>query len=162
MNSQINTYIATYGRRLYGLCMHLCRNHDDAEDLYQETWLKAIASFANYDTQKPFEPWISCICVNTYKDMYRRRKRSPVFNLFQTTEEKTSVLAGQADPVKRYDDLAEAVGELDENLRVTILLFYYLGLNVKEVAAVLQIPEGTVKSRLNTARKRLREWLRDE
>ena len=71
----INYYIEQYGKRLYGLCMTLCASVPDADDLYQETWLKAMKKLDSYNTDKPFEPWITRIAVNTYKDMARRKKR---------------------------------------------------------------------------------------
>lgn len=51
----IDPYIQQYGRRLYGLCRHLCANVLDADDLYQETWMKAVKNFARYDPAKPFD-----------------------------------------------------------------------------------------------------------
>lgn len=87
----INEYIYKYGRRLYGLCLTLCANSHDAEDLYQDTWLKVLNSLPQYDTTKDFEPWLTAICVNTYRDMLRRFVRNPVFNLFNSNEEKAKV-----------------------------------------------------------------------
>ena len=78
----INDYISLYGKRLYGLCVKLCGNTVDADDLYQETWLKAYQKILQYDTVRSFEGWITGICVNTYRDLLRKQKRSPVYNQF--------------------------------------------------------------------------------
>ena len=158
----MDLYIEEHGRRLYGLCMHLCRNREEADDLYQETWLKVFAAFDRYDETKPFEPWVSRICMNTYRDVCRRQKANPFFNLFRSSEEKVAVMESQVESIRSHDDLEEAVQALEEKLRVTVILFYYYGLDIKETAETLHIPEGTVKSRLSTARKRLKEMLKDE
>lgn len=89
----IDPYIERYGERLYGLCRALCASRADADDLYQETWLRAVRSFARYDPARPFAPWITRICVNVYRSQLRRRALSPVYNRFATTEEKDAALA---------------------------------------------------------------------
>ena len=89
----INQYIRDYGKRLYGLCTFLCANSYEAEDLYQETWLKVVQHFSRYDTTKDFEPWITRICVNTYRNRVRRMNNSPIFDGFSSAEEKLAVIA---------------------------------------------------------------------
>lgn len=73
----IDQYIRTYGKRLYGLCLSLCANIHEAEDLYQDTWLKVLQNIAQYDKDQPFEPWLTQICVNLYRNRLRRLMRSP-------------------------------------------------------------------------------------
>ena len=159
----INQYIRDYGKRLYGLCLHLCANSYEAEDLYQETWLKVVKNIDKYDPAKEFEPWLTTSCVNTYRNTLRRILKSPVFNTFATTEEKEQTLNNLPAPEgKDYSDLYAAINQLPEKLRLTILLFYFRDMNIESVAAVLGIPPGTVKSRLNKARKLLKEVLTDE
>lgn len=160
----INYYIEQYGKRLYGLCMTLCASVPDADDLYQETWLKAMKKLDSYNTDKPFEPWITKIAVNTYRDMSRRKKRSPVYDGFSTTAEKDSVMmnVAESDEEWKNKEIREAVDSLDEKLRMTVILFYFNDLGEKRTAEVLGIPVGTVKSRLNKAKKILKEVLRDE
>ena len=85
----INQYIHQYGKRLYGLCLTLCANSFDAEDLYQETWLKVVKNISRYDPSQSFEPWLTQICVNTYRNTLRRMMRSPIFNSFASEEEKS-------------------------------------------------------------------------
>lgn len=81
----LDAYIRQYGRRLYGLCLTLCGSVQEAEDLYQDTWLKALRYFSRYDHQMPFEPWLTKICVNTYRNRLWRLARSP-FLTFSTAE----------------------------------------------------------------------------
>ena len=159
----IDQYIRDYGKRLYGLCTFLCANSHEAEDLYQETWLKVVKHISKYDSTKEFEPWLTTICVNTYRSTLRRIAKSPVFNCFTTTEEKEEVLNSIPAPEnKDYSDLYTAIAKLPEKLRLTVLLFYFRDMDTESAAMVLGIPPGTVKSRLNKARKLLKEVLTDE
>ena len=161
--SMINKYIGLYGRRLYGLCLTLCANTHDAEDLYQETWLKVVKNISKYDTTQDFEPWLTKVCVNTYRNTLRRIRNSPIFNGFATTEEKTLVLENVAVEEKEdYTDLHEAIHRLPEKLRMTVILFYFKEMDVNETAKILGIPSGTVKSRLSKARNLLKEVLTSE
>ena len=159
----INQYIYQYGKRLYGLCLTLCANTFDAEDLYQETWLKVVKNISQYDVTQPFEPWLTQICVNTYRNTLRRIMRSPIFNSFATEEEKSNVMECIAAPEPSdYSDLHDAINTLPEKLRITVILFYFQDMAIASVGKTLGIPQGTVKSRLNKARNILKEVLTDE
>ncbi|MDO4582296.1 MAG: sigma-70 family RNA polymerase sigma factor [Bacillota bacterium] len=158
----INQYIRQYGKRLYGLCLKLCANSADADDLYQETWLRVIKCVRQYDPCQPFEPWLTKICVNTYRNVLRRIARSP-FIQFRTEQEQKSILQQIPAPEQeKYAELHDAIDKLPGKLRVTIILFYFHDMNVSAVARTLGVPEGTVKSRLSKARKLLKEVLEHE
>lgn len=150
----MDQYIRQYGRRLYGLCRSLCRNVQDADDLYQDTWLKALDKLDSYDPGLPFEPWITRICVNTYRNVLRRLARSPV----RPMEEGEDFPAAEGPD---YAPLYEAVRGLPEKLRVTVVLYYFRDMDTAGTAEVLGVPQGTVKSRLSKARKLLKEVLED-
>lgn len=159
----IDPYISQYGKRLYGLCLMLCANTFDAEDLYQDTWLKAVKNIAQYDQSRAFEPWLTRICINTYRNRLRRIVKSPIFDAFSSTEIKTAVMENVAAPEREdYSPLHEEIDRLPEKLRIAVILFYFQDMDVAQTANVLNIPIGTVKSRLNKARKRLKEVLTDE
>lgn len=159
----IDEYIRLYGKRLYGLCRALCPDVWEADDLYQETWLKVVKKIGHYDTSKPFEPWLTRICVNTYKDLLRRKKLNPVTDPFTSAEEKDAALAN-VPAVQEEDrsDIRAAVDALPTKLRTTVILFYFCDLGEQQTADALKIPVGTVKSRLNRAKKMLKEELRHE
>lgn len=159
----IDSLIRDHGKRLYGLCMTLCKNSSDADDLYQETWLKVVSNISRYDTSKPFEPWLTRICVNIYRNKLRRSIHSPFFDKFSSNEEKDTLLenipaVSRAD----YSELHAAIQRLPEKLRLVIILYYFQDMDIPSTARILRIPEGTVKSRLNQARKKLKEELPDE
>ena len=159
----INQYIRLYGKRLFCLCLTRCDNTHDAEDLYQETWLKVVKNMDKYNPELEFEPWLTKICVNTYRNTLRRIMTSPIFNGFATNDEKTMFLENVAVEEKEdYTYLHEAVNRLPEKLRITVILFYFKEMDVNETAKVLGIPSGTVKSRLSKARNLLKEVLTGE
>ncbi len=159
----IDQYIQKYGKRLYGLCLTLCANSHDADDLYQETWLKVFRYIDRYDPEREFEGWLTTICVNTYRNSLRRIRRSPIWNGFASDEEKTLVMENiTADEPPDYSDLHAAIDRLPEKLRITVILFYFKDMDIIQTAKILKVPEGTVKSRLNKARKLLKEVLTSE
>lgn len=158
----MDQYIRKYGKRLYGLCMTLCADKHEADDLYQDTWVKVIRSFDSFDTSKDFEPWLTKLCVNTYRDKLRRISRSP-FLSFMSNESKDAVFSTTPAPEREdYSDLYAAIDQLPEKMRLAIILFYFEDMDISKTAETLGIPPGTVKSRLNKARKLLKEVLTDE
>ena len=123
----IDQYIQKYGRRLYGLCRSLCASPYDADDLYQETWLRVVKHISQYDPSREFEPWLTRICVNTYRSILRRLAKSPLLD-FSNGDEKDRLLASIPAPEKTdYALLYEAVGQLPEKLRLAVVLFYFQG-----------------------------------
>ena len=110
----MDQYIRKYGKRLYGLCMTLCADKHEADDLYQDTWVKVIRSFDSFDTSKDFEPWLTKLCVNTYRDKLRRISRSP-FLSFMSNESKDAVFSTTPAPEREdYSDLYAAIDQLPE------------------------------------------------
>ena len=159
----IDSYINQYGKRLYGLCITLCKNPSDADDLYQDTWLRVVRHISKYDTEKEFEPWLTRICVNVYRSRLRRLARSPVRDGFSSSEEKDAVIgAAPATAADDYSALHDAIGRLPEKYKSTVILFYFRNMDIRASARALNIPEGTVKSRLHKAKKLLKEALRYE
>ena len=155
----MDQYIRKYGKRLYGLCMTLCADKHEADDLYQDTWVKVLKRFDTYDPSRDFEPWMTRLCVNTYRDRLRRLSRSPFLN-FSSNETKDAFLLTATAPEKEdYSDLYAAIDQLPEKLRLTIILFYFEDMDIEKTAQTLGIPTGTVKSRLHKARIQLKEVL---
>ncbi len=159
----LDSYIRLHGKRLYGLCRSLCADPSDADDLYQDTWLKALNHFSQYDPSQPFEPWLTKICVNTYRNALRRLVRSPIFNGFASSQEKSALLERSAAPEPPdYSDLHCAIDALPERLRTTVILYYFQDMDIQAVSQAMNIPPGTVKSRLSRARTLLKEVLTHE
>ena len=155
----MDQYIRKYGKRLYGLCMTLCADKHEADDLYQDTWVKVLKQFDTYDPSRDFEPWLTRLCVNTYRDRLRRLSRSPFLNFSSNETKEAFLLTATAPEKKDYSDLYAAIDQLPEKLRLTIILFYFQDMDIEKTAQTLGIPTGTVKSRLHKARIQLKEVL---
>lgn len=165
MKADFDSLINFYSADLTGLCISLCGNISDAEDLFQDTWLKAMKYYKKYDSSKPFEKWLFAICVNTYKDklklFYNKRKIN-----FTSDEEKNAFLNSvpdkKAENEKLYLELHLAVSALPKKLKVVLVLYYFKDYSIKEISEILNIPDGTVKSRLKKAKTELKRGLNDE
>ena len=157
-------YVEQYGPKIYALCLKLCNGTcADAQDLYQDTWFKAYKARRQFEPDKQFAPWVTRICVNTYKDKLRRQRIVEFVN-GPTAEEHSKML--EALPATQKDllqlEVRDAVATLPQHLKICITLYYFFGYNIDETAVALGIPPGTVKSRLSKARERLRKEMADD
>ena len=161
---RIQEYINLYGRDLTRLCVSLCNQKSDAEDLYQATWEKAIKHLRKYNREKPFDKWLFTICVNTYKDSLKSafRKKVVSFNKTEDLELTLNSVPEAVAPSDEFLSLHQALKKLSPDKRQAVALYYFKDYSTKEVAEILNIPEGTVKSRLSSARQDLRKELSDE
>lgn len=164
--------VEDYQNDLYNLCFRLTFNRQDADDLFQQTWLRAIKGAHRYK-HDAFGPWLYRICINLYRDNYRRlsRRKRLVKDDFETTSAKDFVLmtAGSDDSVEEQIEkkhiqalLIANIAKLPESQKVPVVLFYYQQMKYSQIATVLGIPEGTVKSRINTAKRKLRTVMESE
>ena len=161
----LDQYIEKHGKRLYGLCVTLCGSRFDADDLYQETWLRVCQKIDEYDDRYAFEPWLTRICVNIYRDRLRKSRLEPLFDIFSTSEEKDGVMesvSAQDDGTRENGELRELVDKLPDKLRTAVILHYFNDMDIAKTAAVLGVPPGTVKSRLSKARSILKQFLTEE
>ena len=159
----MDQYIKQYGSKLFGLTLKLCKNREDAEDLYQETWIKAYRFLDKYEGDKEFGAWITRVCINTYKDMLRRHRWRFFSASFKTNEEKDMALSNvPAYEQEDHSEVRAAIDALPEKFRLAIILHYYNDLDIKKTAEILKIPEGTVKYNLHKAREILKERLGDD
>lgn len=160
---KMNQNIEKYGPRLFGLCMTLCKNSQDAWDLYQDTWLRALEKQGQFNNKMSYEAWITSICVNRYRDILRRIKNSPIFDGFATSEEKLLIFENMSYEEKEdFSEIRNKVETLPDKYRQVVILYYFEDMDVEKTALVLGIPSGTVKSRLMKARKLLKEVLSNE
>ena len=166
----IDLLICRYEDSLFNLCLKLAKNKHDAEELYQQTWLKAIQK--SHTCAKSFKNWLYTICLNAYRDSYRHsRRESEVIENTLDDETRNFMISAATDNVSAESEaLAKLTGEmlikkvnmLPDKHRLPIILFYFEGLDYKESAAVLGLPMGTVKSRLNAAKSKLRKEMENE
>ncbi len=149
----IDECIERYGTRLYGLCRYLCANPSDADDLYQDTWLRVLKYISRYDPSRAFEPWLTGICVNTYRSALRRAARHPLLSF------SADGIAAPEPEKEDYSPLHAAIDRLPKKLRLTVILYYFEDMDIAAAADALSVPPGTVKSRLSRARRLLKEAL---
>lgn len=164
MDTELSALIENHSATLTRLCSSLCTCRQDAEDLFQTTWEKVIKNYKKYDSSRPFDKWLWSVCVNAHKDMLRNPFRKYRLNL-NSEEESQRLLCSIPDSQNNPDDylaLHTAINKLTPDKRRVIALYYFKDYTYSELAEILSIPEGTVKSRLNSARKQLRKELFDE
>jgi RNA polymerase sigma-70 factor (ECF subfamily) len=158
---------------LYSAAMRMTHNSADAEDLVQETMLKAYRAFGSYEDGTNLKAWLYRILTNTYINLYRARKRRPDQSNLDDVEdlylyrrmgglEASELGRSTEDLVLDHFTEAEvqaAVDGLPENFRMPVLLADVEGFSYKEIAEILEIPIGTVMSRLHRGRKALQKEL---
>ena len=161
----LDRYVTQHGNSLTRLCLKLCRNDAEAEDLFQETWCRVVEKIRFYDESKPFEPWLFTLCINSFRNSYKKAKNKPVA-VFDSDEEQEFTINKAIDskPVfnEEYDFLRQIISELDEKHRIVVVLHYFRDYSVKELASIIRIPQGTVKSRLHKAREIIKRRLEDD
>lgn len=162
MQDVFSEYVKLYSEDLSRLCLSLCCNTQDAEDLFQETWLKAMKNFKRYDSKFPFDKWLYSICVNTYKNTLKLHynKNKAIFN---TLEEKeffmNSIPDNSSLDIAGYFELRAIIADLPKKLRTVIVLKSFKDYSLKDISVMLSIPEGTVKSRIHTAKSIIKRRL---
>ena len=164
-----------YMSPLYSAAMRMTRNPADAEDLVQETYLKAYRGFGGFTEGTNLKAWLYRILTNTYINQYRAKKRRPDETELDEGEDfylyrrlggleaagadrtpETEVLESMPE-----DAVKEAVESLPEQFRMAVLLADVEGFSYKEIAEITDVPIGTVMSRLHRGRKQLQKRLWD-
>lgn len=154
--SALEQHVAAHGRSLSRLCFSLCKNTHDAQDLYQETWLRAIRAYDRYDPGRPFDAWINRICINCYRDQCRKRKNAVDFD---TTEHMERFFASLPDAVGQqadYSALYAAMRSLSADEQAAISLFYFDEYDGKSAAYMLGKSYGHFRLILHRARNKLK------
>jgi RNA polymerase sigma-70 factor (ECF subfamily) len=160
----IEVLIRRYQNYVYRLCYLVMRSEQDAEDMTQETFIRAFRALPRFEIRDgtSFEAWLYRIAINACRSRMRRKW----YQVLPWPEPAPQVVAApeeQPDRVlilgERRDRLLGAIDSLGEKHRLVVILRYYAGLSNEEIARTLNIPSGTVRSRLHIARQRLREFL---
>lgn len=146
---------------LYGYALRMTRNRQDAEDLVQEAYIKALRNLDRHRDGRFSRAWFFQILTNTYIDDYRHRQRRPA--TVSLNEELSAGTAPVEEP-ELLDSIADevrvALDELPPSIRPTLLLKDIEGFRYREIAEMLGVPIGTVMSRLHRGRRLLRESLK--
>ena len=153
-----------HGRFLYTVAYRLTGNHEDAQDLVQEVLLRVHRGLATYQPGS-LEGWLSRITTNAFLDEVRRRKRRPLEVVPELPERHLGVDADPDETIAQSrlpEDVQAALLALPIDFRAAVVLCDVVGLDYAEIAVALEIPPGTVRSRIHRARLELRELLLQE
>ncbi|OKP92412.1 RNA polymerase sigma factor [Paenibacillus sp. P32E] len=146
---------------IYGVALMITNHRVLADDITQETFLRAFAKFNLYDDTKALRPWLYRITVNTARNMLRKKSRKQLFTGIPEVdaEDSAELMAIQSENKQL---LWLAVSRLSLKQREVVTLHYYVGLPLPETALALSVPLGTCKSRLHAALKKLRQYYEKE
>ena len=153
-------FMDTYRPMLTGLALRKLHNTEDANDVVQETFVKAYRSLKDFDTNRPVRPWLTRICMNCIVDLARQRK-----NNAESIDNVEYSLSDGGEATERADgalirgQVMEAVKRLPWRYRQIIMMRHFDHLDVSEIAVQLHKPEGTIKSWLFRARAMLQRDL---
>ena len=165
--------VSRYKDGLYAFLRHFLNRQDLIEDVFQETFLQVFTSYESFDTTRPLRPWLFTIAANKAKDTLRKQQRTAttlIGTIAQAHEMSFDDVLNSltSDTTIPYDKLEKSetasrvrkiIANMPENLREILILAYFNRFSYKQMATILSIPIGTVKSRLHTAVGRFaKEW----
>ncbi|HBN56791.1 MAG TPA: RNA polymerase subunit sigma-70 [Lachnospiraceae bacterium] len=164
---ELETLISDYGKDIYSFCCQITRSRHGADDLYQDTFLKMLEVKDRLDIKENPKSYLLSVAVNLWKNQTRKAAwRQRITGCACSVEESgLEVPSDEATAEEQMISQEEqvcvrrAVDALPEKYRVPVLLFYMEELKIYEIAGILKLPQGTVKSRLYKAKKVLKKEL---
>lgn len=157
--------VRRHQERVFRIVYRMLRNRDEAEDVTQVTFVRAFRSLLKFKEEFAFHPWLYRIAVNASLTHIEKRKREKLVDIEQVPERLVPRPPGEESPLEAVgrremiDRIQRALPELPQEQRLVFLLRVNEGLSYEEIAETLDIPRGTVMSRLSRAREALRKML---
>lgn len=162
-----NELYRLYEKRIYNFALRMSGNQDDAEDICQETFIRVYNAIGSFRGDAHFSTWVFRIAHNVFLDMRKKSRAHPVSSLDDALElEESDVHRQVEDPNPQPQEVAlsseltkllqEAIDELPDYQKMMVVMYHTQNLSYEQIADVLQLPIGTVKSRLNRARLALK------
>ena len=159
--------VRKYQQRIYAICRRLTGAHQSADDLAQETFIKAYFALARFDAQWPLYPWLRKIALNSGLNYLKTRSRERPLNEGTMGTRNAPLSAPADDPEERLERaefearFEQAVASLPSDQKSVFVLKFHEGMSYEEISRALDLPIGTVMSRLNRARQKLKGLLTD-
>lgn len=159
--------VTRYSRRVYNVAYQFTGRHEEAEDLTQEIFLKIYRSLGTFDLDAAFLPWLIRVSKNMCVDHYRKRRRERLL-VHGNWEKITNVACTRSNPYQKTFNrerrmiLLRALEQIPPDLKAVVILRDLQGLTYQEISESMDLPEGTVKSRLNRGRLELARFIRGE
>lgn len=166
---ELEAYIQTYGKDLYSFCCSMTHNRQEADDLYQDTFLKLYEIKDDVVIEKNPKSFLMSLSVNLYRNYKRKLSiRQKIVGIGLSLEENAvDIPSGEKMTEERIVEqevcriVRQTVKKLPDKYKLPILLFYMEDLAVTDISQILELPEGTVKSRIHRAKKILKQKLED-
>ena len=151
----LRAFVGRFQQLVFSLCLQMMRHRQDAEDVAQESIVRAVRHLATWDQTRPIEPWLMGIAANRCRTALERRNRRPI--VMETLPEPES--NGRPPSGGIAEEVQRAVDTLRDDYRQCFTLFHVQQLSVQEISDLMHVPTGTVKTWLHRARKILAEEL---
>ena len=154
-----NELVAAHEDRVFAICLRMLRNREAALDATQDTFLTVFRKADRYKAQAAFSTWLYRVTVNTCYDHLRREKRKKADRLPETYDPPDPQATDAFDSVEVRPDIEAALAQLSPEFRSAVVLVDLQGMSLEQASDTLEVPTGTIKSRLFRARKQLAQSL---
>ena len=149
---ELSKLILENQKEMYVLACSILKNQADAQDAVSECIVRAFENRTSLKKRTSARSWLMKILINVSRSAITKRQKVVLFADPEQYEQ---------EPETAEDHLWSVILELPENVRVVMVLYYYEGFSVREISTLLDIPEGTTKTRLSSGRKQLAKWIED-
>lgn len=149
---ELSKLILENQKEMYVLACSILKNQADAQDAVSECIVRAFENRTSLRKRTSARSWLMKILINVSRSAITKRQKVVLFADPEQYEQ---------EPETAEDHLWSVILELPENVRVVMVLYYYEGFSVREISTLLDIPEGTTKTRLSSGRKQLAKWIED-